>query len=376
MTDLTVYFKEQQVGMIDMLQELAAIESPSHDPAAVNRMADRTMALMSAAGATVQRIPGEQTGDMLLATWGNAKVAPAITFLAHMDTVYPMGTLVERPIRMVDGRLFGPGVFDLKAGIVIALHAVSGLQARRELPNFPIQLLCTADEEVGSHASRSMIEQVARQSRLVLVMEPALPGGVVKTWRKGVGGYTIRIRGRAAHAGGDHQKGRNAIEEMAHQILALQRLTDYELGTTVNVGVIRGGTTSNVVPETCEIEVDFRIMQMAEGERIQHIVHNLQPVLKDVTIEVDGGLNRPPMERDERMLETFAKARQIAGMVGFDLQESGTGGASDGNFTARLAPTLDGMGADGDGAHALHEHVLVDSLPQRAALVAALLRAW
>jgi glutamate carboxypeptidase len=376
MTDLRNYFKDQQTGMVDMLRELASIESPSHDPAAVNRMADRTTGLMLEAGATVQRFAGERTGDMLLATWGSVQAEPAITFLAHMDTVYPMGTLAERPLRVENGRLYGPGVFDMKGGIVIALYAMLGLQKRGEMPSFPVQILCTADEEIGSHASRAMIEKLARGSRLVLVMEPALPGGVVKTWRKGVGGYKIRIQGRAAHAGGDHQKGRNAIEEMAHHILRLQDLTDYKAGTTVNVGVIQGGTVSNVVPESCTIEVDFRVMRMNEAERIDQAVHSLRPVLADVQLHIEGELNRPPMERDTRMLATFDKARQIAATVGMDLKESGTGGASDGNFTARLAPTLDGMGVDGDGAHAVHEHVLVDSLPERAALVAALVRGW
>lgn len=375
MTDLLSYFAQQQTDMVAMLEELAVIESPSHDPAAVNRMADRTETLMRAVGADVQRIPGEQTGDMLLGVWGESE-APGITFLAHMDTVYPLGTLAERPLRLENGRLYGPGVFDMKAGIVIALHAVRGLLARGEMPNFPVRLLCTADEEIGSHASRAMIEQIARQSRLVLVMEPALPGGVVKTWRKGVGGYRVRVLGRAAHAGGDHQKGRNAIEEMAHQVLTLQKLTDYDLGTTVNVGVIKGGTTSNVVPDSCEIDVDYRILRMTEVARIEQAVQNLTPVLEGTQIRVEGGLNRPPMERDARMQATFDKARQIAVAEGIDLQESGTGGASDGNFTARLAPTLDGLGADGDGAHAVHEHVLVNSLPQRAALAAALLRGW
>ena len=376
MTDLSDYFKGQQKEMVAMLQELAAIESPSHDSAAVNRMADRTQAYLLAAGAAVERFPGEQTGDMLLATWGNAAAGPGITFLAHMDTVYPLGTLAERPLRLEDGRLYGPGVFDMKAGIVIALQAVRGLQDRGEMPAFPVRLLCTADEEIGSHASRTMIEDLARQSRLVLVMEPALPGGVVKTWRKGVGGYTIRIQGKAAHAGGDHQKGRNAIEEMAHHILALQGLTDYEAGTTLNVGVIKGGTTSNVVPDSCEIVVDYRIMRISEVARVEQAVHSLKPVLDGVEIQIDGGLNRPPMERNERMLATFARAQQIAATLGFTLEESGTGGASDGNFTASLAPTLDGMGADGDGAHAVHEHIVVNSLPRRAALVAALLRDW
>jgi glutamate carboxypeptidase len=237
-------------------------------------------------------------------------------------------------------------------------------------------MLCSADEEIGSHASRAQIEALAQQSQLILVLEPALPGGVVKTARKGVGGYTIRVKGRSAHAGADHQKGRNAIEEMAHQVLALQRLTNYELGTTVNVGEIMGGSASNVVPAECKIEVDYRVTRHEEVERLERAVRSLQPVLEGTTLHISGGLNRPPMERDERMIATFEKARRIAAGHGFELQEGSTGGASDANFTASLAPSLDGLGADGDGAHAVHEHVLVASLPQRAALAAALLSEW
>jgi glutamate carboxypeptidase len=265
----------------------------------------------------------------------------------------------------------------MKSGIAIALAALGGLR-RLGLPlPGPAILLCTADEEIGSHASRSIIERLASQSRLVLCLEPSLPGGVLKTSRKGVGGFRVRVEGRAAHAGADHKKGVNAIAEMARHVLALQALTDYEQGTTVNVGTIQGGSVSNVVPETCTVQVDFRVSKPEEAERVLQAAAALQPHHPEAQIHVRGRLNRPPMLRDARMVKTFEKASQIAAQLGMQLQEGSTGGGSDANFTAPLGvPTLDGLGADGDGGHAITEHVLVASLPQRASLLAALVSQW
>lgn len=376
MSELTQYFQPQAATMVDWLRSLVEIESPSHDKVAVNHMADRVQELFLECGAQVQRFTSEDTGDMLLGAWNEANDIPGIGLLCHMDTVWPVGTLAERPVRLEDGKFYGPGAYDMKAGIVIALIALRGLQAMERFPRLPIRMLCSADEEIGSHASRRQIEALARQSQLVLVLEPALPGGVVKTARKGVGGYTIRVEGRAAHAGADHQKGRNAIEEMAYQVLALQKLTNYELGTTVNVGEIQGGSASNVVPAECVIKVDYRVTQHAEVERLEQAVRSLQPALEGTRLHISGGLNRPPMVRDERMIATFEKAHRIAAGHGIELQEGSTGGASDANFTASLAPSLDGLGADGDGAHAVYEHVLVASLPRQATLAAALLSEW
>lgn len=376
MSELTQYFLQEEANMVDWLRQLVEIESPSNDKEAVNRMADRVQELLAECGGQVQRLTGETTGDMLLGTWNESSHLPGIGLLCHMDTVWPVGTLAERPVRLEDGKLFGPGAYDMKAGIVIALTAVRGLQSLRRIPNHPIRILCSADEEIGSHASRAQIEALARQSSLVLVLEPALPGGVIKTARKGVGGYTIRVEGKAAHAGADHQKGRNAIEEMAHQVLRLQKLTNYDLGTTVNVGEIRGGTASNVVPAECTIEVDYRVTSHDEVERLERAICTLQPVLEGTKLHISGGLNRPPMERDERMIVTYEYARRIAAKHDIQLKEGSTGGASDANFTASMVASLDGLGADGDGAHAVYEHVLVSSLPQRATLVAALISEW
>jgi glutamate carboxypeptidase len=238
-------------------------------------------------------------------------------------------------------------------------------------------MLFTTDEEVGSLTSRALVEAEARRSRLVLVLEPALAGGQLKTSRKGVGDFTVTAYGRAAHAGGDHQKGVNAIEELAYHIPVLQKLTDYEAGTTLNVGVIRGGTASNVVPEWAEMEVDFRVSQAGEADRVAEIVQGLSPVLPGARLEITGGLNRPPMEHNARMAQTFARARQLSASIGLALEEGSTGGGSDGNFTAALGvPTLDGMGAVGDGAHAAHEHIVISSLAERAALLATILTQW
>lgn len=376
MPDLLRYFQDQEDTMVAELSDLARIESPSHDKAAVDQMSSRVREIFLASGAEVQRFPGAQTGDMVLGVWGGAHQAKPITLLCHMDTVWPLGTLAQMPVRRADGKLFGPGAYDMKAGIVIALTALRGLSALRQPTIAPVQILCTGDEEIGSNASRAKIEELAAQSQLVLVLEPSIPGGVIKTARKGVGEYTIRVEGRAAHAGADHKKGRNAIEEMAHQILALQALTDYDRSTTVNVGVIKGGSASNVVPASCEVEIDFRVTQMDEVERLGKAIDNLKPALEGTKLHITGGLNRPPMVRDERMIATFEKARQIGARHNMTLVEGSAGGASDGNFTAFITPTLDGLGADGDGAHATHEHVLISSLTQRAALVAALLSEW
>ena len=241
----------------------------------------------------------------------------------------------------------------------------------------PVTLLCTSDEEIGSGSSRAYIERLAKESELVLVLEGGLVDGALKTWRKGVGEFNVRTRGRAAHSGGDHEKGRNAIEEMAHQVIAIQKLTDYSRQTTLNVGVIQGGTVSNVVPEEASIEVDVRVMQPDEWARLELEMNNLKPVLDGTSIEISGSLNRPPMPFDDRMKATFEKAKVIAGQIGTELKAGGTGGASDANFVAPLGiPVLDGLGAVGEGYHSEREYIFADSLDERAKLVAALLLNW
>src|SRR6185503_14647327 len=267
------------------------------------------------------------------------------------------------------------GTLDMKAGIVIALAAIEEVQ--KDGLNRPVTLLCTSDEEIGSHTSRALIETLAMESALVLVMEGALLDGSLKTWRKGVGEFWVKVKGRAAHAGGAHQEGRNAIEEMAHQVIAIQKLTDYSKQTTLNVGVIQGGTVSNVVPEEAVIQVDVRVMQPGEWERLESEISKLEPVLAGTSIEISGELNRPPMPFDDMMKATFEKARAIAAQIGMQLMAGGTGGASDGNFVAPLGiPLLDGMGAVGEGYHSEREYIFAESMEQKAKLIATLIREW
>lgn len=356
-----------------ILKTLVETESPSHNKAAVDRVGAIVADEARKLGAQVEVIPNKETGDHVLSQWGNGK--DGILLLCHMDTVFPLGTLAKMPHREADGKIFGPGTTDMKAGIVISLAAIEG--AQRQGLNRPVTLLCTSDEEIGSHTSREYIERLAKESALVLVMEPAMPDGSLKTWRKGVGEFRVKTKGRAAHAGGDHEKGRNAIEEMAHQVVAIQKLTDYSKQTTLNVGVIHGGTVSNVIPEECAVQVDVRVMQPGEWERVEAEMKNLKPVLDGTSIEVAGNLNRPPMPFDDRMKATFEKAKSIGRNIGLNLTAGGTGGASDGNFVAPLGiPLLDGMGAVGNGAHSEREFIFADSLDQRVKLISRLLLDW
>jgi glutamate carboxypeptidase len=363
-----------------LLKLLVETESPSHDKAGVDRVGAIVAEEARKLEAKVEVIQNQETGDHILARFESpsgrgARGEGGILFLCHMDTVFPLDTLKNFSYREADGKILGPGTLDMKAGIVIALAAIeeaqaSGLQR-------PVTLLCTSDEEIGSPTSRQHIERLAQESALVLVLEGGLLDGGLKTWRKGVGEFLVKTRGRAAHSGGDHEKGRNAIEEMAYQIPVIQKLTDYSKQTTLNVGVIKGGTVSNVVPEEASIEVDVRVMQPGEWQRVEAQMSKLKPVLEGTSLEITGRLNRPPMPFDQTMKATFEKARSIAAGIGIDLKAGGTGGASDGNFVAPLGiPVLDGLGAIGEGYHSEREYIFADSLETRARLVAALLMNW
>lgn len=363
--------------MISTLRQLVETESPTEDRVAVNRMGALIGAELSLLGAHVTAVSQAATGDHYIGRWRGGSNQKGILLLCHMDTVHPMGSLDKNPCRERDGKLFGPGTQDMKAGIAMLLVALKTLREAGQWPAWPITALFTSDEETGSLTSRALIEKLAREADLVLCLEPCLPGGELKTWRKGVGDFDIIVRGRAAHAGASHPEGRNAIEELAHQVIAIQGMTDYEQGTTLNVGVIQGGTASNVVPSEARATVDLRVVTQAEAERIQSKMQSLKAVLNDTSIEVSGGLNRPPMPRDERMVAAFQQAQRIAERLGLRLAEGGTGGGSDANFVAPLGiPVLDGLGAMGNGQHTEREHVVLVSLPERAALLAALLTGW
>ncbi|MFO0960105.1 MAG: M20 family metallopeptidase [Isosphaeraceae bacterium] len=364
----------------DMLASLAALvehESPSRDKEALDSLSQTLAARFRAHGADVERITNPTGGDHLRIAFpfeGLKPDVPPSLVLGHFDTVWPKGTLAGMPFRIDGERAYGPGTYDMKASLVLLEYAVAALRGLGCTPPRPIVALLTSDEEIGSPTSRDLIEADARRSAYALVLEGPLPGGRLKTGRKGVGNYTIAVEGRAAHAGVEPQAGVNAIVEMAHQVLKIQGIADPGRGTTLNVGVIRGGTTSNVVPAEAEAKVDVRVETLEESGRVDRAILSMQPVLPGARLKLSGGFNRPPMERTPAIAALFQAAREIGRGLGLDLDEGSTGGASDGNFTAAIGlPTLDGLGALGAGAHAAHEHVLVDSMHERAALLAALL---
>jgi glutamate carboxypeptidase len=375
-------FEARKPEMIALLKRLVETESPSTDKAAVDNVGRLVAAECRRLGAAVRVVQNAAAGDHIVADFapspGQGAVGPEdrMLLLHHMDTVYPLGTLAKMPFYEKEDRLFGPGVLDMKGGIVVSLTALAALQQAGQLTR-PVTALFTSDEEIGSETSRALIEELARGAALVLVLESGLLDGGLKTWRKGVGDFIVRVKGRAAHAGGAHAEGRNAILEMAHQVIAIQKLTDYDKGTTLNVGMLKGGTASNVVPDEAEAVVDFRVLAPAETERVTAALQALKPVTPDTSIEISGGLNRPPFPNDERMQATFARARQIATRIGLVITPGGSGGASDGNFVAPLdVPLLDGLGTFGEGLHSEREYIFTRSLPERASLVAELIRSW
>lgn len=371
MNSLMNYFSHQLSPMTASLERIVRLESPTTHKAAIDRLGAFLAGQVRELGADVTFEHQAGAGDHVVARWGRGD--GQVLILCHMDTVWDIGAL---PLRYEDARLYGPGAYDMKGGIVIALSALRGLRELNLWPQAPITLLLTSDEERGSRTSRQLIEAEARRSRLALCMEPALSNGALKTRRKGTGLFRVTAHGRAAHAGADHEKGINAIEELAHHILALQRMTDYAAGTTVSVGKIEGGTRSNVVPDRAWAWVDVRVANRAESERLVQAIEGLKPVLPGAHVEVHGGMSRQPMERTPLMARTFAWAQSVAAELDMTLLEGASGGGSDANFTAALGiPTLDGLGAVGDGAHSVDEHVILTSLPERAALLAALLRA-
>jgi glutamate carboxypeptidase len=369
---LLEFCRRERDWLVDTIEALVRIESPTLDKAAVDCCGAELAARLTAAGGRVTPLPRSDRGDHLLAEFGCG--SSQLLLLGHFDTVWPVGQLERMPLKRDGGRLFGPGVFDMKAGIAIAMLAARALLETDVRAARRVVMLWTSDEELGSAASRRAIEEEAGRSEAVLVLEPSLPGGAAKTSRKGCGQYEIRARGIAAHAGVDPEKGASAVHEMAHQIGQVSTLSRLAPGLTVNVGVVSGGSRPNVVAEEARATVDVRAATRSEMQLIDERIRRLEPRDPRVQLEISGGFERPPLERTSAVARLYDQARAIAGELGFELAEGGTGGGSDGNFTAALGiPTLDGLGAVGDGAHALHEHVDVESLPLRAALVAGLL---
>lgn len=375
MSEIKTYFDDKQPAMIDLLTELVNIESPSNDKVAVDNMSKHVVEIFEASGATVETHSRDAVGDIVLGKWNDDADGKPILIVSHMDTVHPIGSVAERPVRIEDdGRMYGPGAVDMKGGIVIALFAIQGLIERGEMPERPIWYLATSDEEIGSKHSREIIEELAQKSTLVMVTEPPTSDGSLKTWRKGTASYTLTITGRAAHAGNEPEMGINAIIEFSQQAIDLNALNALKYGTSVSVTVVNGGGATNVIPDKVTARLDVRAMNVQAYEKVHAKIMDRMPFMPGAKVEIVREHHRPPMERKE---ETFSKAKAIAKNAGITIREDGAGGGSDGNFTAALGiPTLDGLGAEGGGLHALDEHILIGSLPRKAALMATLIRDW
>ena len=382
MPGLEQHFRTRQESVITLIRHLVERETTSREAARLDEIARFTAELLQPLASTIELIASPAYGSHLRARFNfrpESSAAAAdqqLLVIGHLDTVWPVGTLARLPFRVTDeGTAHGPGIFDMKSGVAVVIEALRTIAELKLTTRREVTLLLTCDEEIGSQTSRHLIEEEARKSAAALVLEPPIPGGVVKTARKGVGGFTIRAAGRAAHAGLDPRNGVNAIVELAHQTLRLNALNDYSSGTTINVGVVSGGTTSNVIPAEAMAKVDMRFWTMAEGERVEDYVKSLQPVIDGAQLTITGGINRPPMIRSEGNAALYEHARQLAAEIGFELHEGSVGGGSDGNFTAALGvPTLDGLGVDGAGAHAEHEHIILADIPRRAALITRLLQ--
>jgi glutamate carboxypeptidase len=361
--------------MVDCLKKAVEIESPSNSPSAVNRMAQFFAGEFKRSGGKVQARAHSRAGAAVIGEFwgGQRRRGKPILMLGHTDTVWAQGTLASMPFRIRGGRAYGPGILDMKSGIVCGLEAIRALQALAIQPASPVRFLLNPDEEVGSQAFLPLIQREGRRARVCLVLEPAAQGGALKTARKGVGVFTITAHGRSAHAGINPGAGVNAIIELARQLIRIQDFSRGREGLTLNAGLIEGGTRSNVVPERASASIDVRIPRLADGPFIERRIHGLKPTQSGARIEITGGINRPPMEH--RIASAlFHHARDLGLKLGMNLKEASTGGGSDGNFTAALGtPTLDGLGGVGDGAHARDEHTLIEELPRRAALIAALL---
>jgi glutamate carboxypeptidase len=368
--DDTPMQRPDRTAMLAALEQLVLAESPSLDKARCDACADEVAELFrQRTGVAAIRHRRPNAGDHLEIRVGEG--TEPIVLLCHHDTVWPEGTLARLPFRVDGDRVTGPGSYDMKAGIVEAAFALERARPRR-----PVVVLSTSDEEIGSASSRALIEETARHACAVLVLEPAASGGAIKTARKGIADFILEIDGRAAHAGVEPEKGISAIEELAHQVLALKALADPAGGTTINVGVVHGGTRPNVVAAQARAEIDVRFSRSSEAERVVAAIRALHPRLAGARLRISGGVDRPPMERSPGVVRLAQLAQRLAGDVGFTLSETSTGGGSDGNFTAAIGvPTLDGLGPDGGGAHADSEHLLVQSWLQRTELLRLLIEA-
>jgi glutamate carboxypeptidase len=369
------YFEQRREQMVDTIRRLVEIESPSDNKHAVDRFSAFVAEQFAALGGRAEFHRVADFGNHLQVDFAGETQQKPVLLLGHYDTVYPLGSLATMPCRVGNGRLLGPGVLDMKSGIVLMLYAIEGLQAwHGRLPR-PVTVLLVSDEEVGSESSRAITERLARGSAAVLVLEPSYGSkGAVKTARKGVGEYSLKVTGSASHSGLDFEKGQSAILEMARQILAISKMVDVKRGLTLNVGLVQGGTRVNVVAAEATATIDVRVARMKDAAAIDQRLRSLKPFNRKCKLEIHGGVNRPPMERTAGVATLYGKATLVARQVGWKLSEAAVGGGSDGNFTAGLGiPTLDGLGGVGDGAHAVHEFITISELPRRAALLAGLI---
>jgi glutamate carboxypeptidase len=374
--DLLPKTKSYLPQMLAVLEQLVNHESPSDDKPTLDSYARKLSARFDALGAETRVIASPTAGDHLqvdLPAAGGKPEQPGL-LLCHYDTVWPTGTIGERPFRISGDKAYGPGVYDMKASHVMLEFALRGISDLGLRQSRPLTILFNSDEEIGSRSSRALIEEHARRSEYVLVLEPPTAEGALKTARKGVGGFNLKVKGRASHAGSQPELGISAINELARQVLLLQELADVEKGTTVNVGIIEGGTRSNVIAAQATARIDLRAWTSEETERLKRAIREMKPVLPGAELDISGGFGRPPMVRSQVVVDLYQKAQKVGKKLGLDLKEGSTGGGSDGNFTAALGvPTLDGLGAMGDGAHADHEHILISRLAERTALLAALM---
>jgi glutamate carboxypeptidase len=368
------HFEQRHDAMVAAIADLVDIESPSHNVHQSKQVVDRIVEMFRALPLelTIEREPAEDYGEHLIIRAFPSDEKPVL-LLGHTDTVHPIGAHEKNPTRIEGDNFYGCGIFDMKANIVLVAEAFRYFAETGTQPVRPITVLLSCDEEVGSHTGKQYVLREAAAAEICLIFEPSLDGHV-KTGRKGTGMFTLHAHGIPAHAGLDPEKGASAILELSRQIERLHELNDIEAGTTVNVCTIRGGTTTNVIPEYAQCEIDVRFASGTEAKRVEHAIRALKPVDSRVRLELSGEINRPPMERTAGVADLFNKARQLAASFGYDLGEAQVGGGSDGNFVGTLGiPLLDGLGVTGAGAHTLHEHILVSDIARRATLVTALL---
>ncbi|MFD1037432.1 M20 family metallopeptidase [Virgibacillus byunsanensis] len=375
MNNIYSFIKDREQSMLQTLRFLVEMESPSNSKSLNDALGFELSKLFEElVGGSVIKITNKTYGDHYRAEWGQGDTQ--ILILTHFDTVWPEQTIERKPFEIKEGKVYGPGVFDMKGGITQGLYALKALSELKEEVGCKVVFLFTSDEEVGSPTSQTLIEDEAKKSKFVLVLEPGMSTtGSLKTSRKGVGIFQLQVKGKPSHSGLDPYSGRSAIEELAHQTLYLHNLSDFETGTTVNVGVVNGGTTSNVIAAEANADIDLRVKTKEEFDRVEPLIKGLKTQVDGTSLSVSGGINRPPLEKTEDVHQLFQIAKKLAkNHMNYNLTEKETGGGSDGNFSAPLAPTLDGLGAVGDGAHAEHEHLVISEMSTRSTLLALLIR--